>query len=291
MKAKSIAHQHIVSAVLTEIEKFEGRSSLRILDVGCGSGELIAYTHSRLREIHPNLTFEIFGFDVNDHGVQKGDFISRARSRLLELLPEIDWKSRIDSILSTDPWPYPDGHFDVVISNQVLEHIEDHSSFFSELERTLNDGGVSVNLFPLVHCLYESHLNLPLAHRIGSHDLLRSFIEFLSRLGLGKFKGRATPLDVYVESHADYIWFLTNYVSRSTVIRLARRHRLRASFRYTPEFYSSKIRSMLGSAPRQTYSRNRSALLDSAGAFFLRYISSITLVLEKKQTYIASEHP
>ena len=39
-------------------------------------------------------------------------------------------------------WPYPDTTFDVVLSDYVLEHVADPSTFFAELRRVLKRNGV-----------------------------------------------------------------------------------------------------------------------------------------------------
>jgi 2-polyprenyl-3-methyl-5-hydroxy-6-metoxy-1,4-benzoquinol methylase len=55
----------------------------------------------------------------------------------------------------TQTWPCEDGEFDVVLSNQVLEHIPNTDHFFQELHRILKPGGYAVvstpNLGSWVH--------------------------------------------------------------------------------------------------------------------------------------------
>jgi 2-polyprenyl-3-methyl-5-hydroxy-6-metoxy-1,4-benzoquinol methylase len=41
-------------------------------------------------------------------------------------------------------FPYEDGFFDVVVSNQVLEHLHNTDGFFSEVRGVLNPGGYAV---------------------------------------------------------------------------------------------------------------------------------------------------
>jgi SAM-dependent methyltransferase len=44
--------------------------------------------------------------------------------------------------------PYPDGHFDCVVSIDVLEHLEDARPFMDELRRVLRPGGSAVVTVP-----------------------------------------------------------------------------------------------------------------------------------------------
>ncbi|MEJ5296748.1 MAG: class I SAM-dependent methyltransferase [Armatimonadota bacterium] len=288
-RASSITHQHILSVVNTEICDVAGGETIRILDAGCGNGKLVAYLTRALDVLRPEVKWEVYGFDVHDHGVQAQGYIQQTLDFLNSDAPEIEWESRIASVGTTEPWPYPDGFFDVVVSNQVLEHVRDHARFFYENARVLRNGGFAVHLFPLGHYLYETHLNLPFVHWIGDHDLLYRYIRLLSRVGLGKYRRarRSTgiSLDEYSERHADYIWHYTSYLSQAEAVRLARFAGLRAAYRYTPCFYSAKLRSLLRLSPRYVYRRRRSGILNWVGTRILRHVSCITLFLEKKETY------
>lgn len=192
-------------------------------------------------------------------------------------------------ISSKEAWPYDDGFFDFVISNQVVEHVLDHDLFFSEISRILCQGGKSFHLFPLRHYFYEGHLNLPMVHRILNHDFLVSYIKFLSRLGLGKFRDHnistSISLNEYSERHADYMSFFTNYLSYREILKLGKKYSLRTSFRYTQEFYEAKLRSLLRLKPRHKYNYNRSSFIDWIAIHFFKYLSSITLMLEKNEVY------
>lgn len=103
---------------------------MRILDVGCGDGSLIGYLTGNLEVLNPSITFEIYGFDVYDHGVQQDDFLTRTIDDLSLQFPAVPWKTRIASISVRERWPFPDEFFDVIISNQVVEHVDDHDMFF-----------------------------------------------------------------------------------------------------------------------------------------------------------------
>ena len=263
--------------------------SLRVLDIGCGNGRLLGYLAHELARLHPTIQVELFGVDVHDHGVQAHGFFDRAVDDLSASCPGHPWKERLLLIADGDAWPFPDEYFHFVISNQVLEHVRDHRAFLSELRRTLVGGGISAHLFPLRHYFFEGHLHLPLVHRIRNTDLLRAYIRTCSRLGLGKYPAHrresGTTLDAFVEGHADYMHYFTNYLSQTEILRLAKQARLRVSFRYTVGLYSNKARAMIGRRAALTYRRERSAILDWLAYVVLRYVSSVTLFLEKDEVY------
>jgi len=288
-KAKSITHQHLLSVLNTESEGYSEKRLLRILDVGCGDGQFINYLMKNFGVLNPAIDFEVYGFDVNDHGVQSEGYFANTIELLSEYFPGISWENRLHVFSAKELWPYPDDFFDVIISNQVVEHVRDHNLFFSEINRTLCRGGYSIHLFPLKHYFYEGHLHLPLVHRILNHDYMVSYIKHLSRLGLGKFKSHnkssSVSLDEYAERHADYMSFFTNYLSYLEVLKLGKEYTLRTSFRYTQEFYIGKLGSMLGLKPKYEYQRNRSSLVDWLSIHVLKYVSSITLILHKSEIY------
>ena len=70
--------------------------------------------------------YDAVGYDVDDFNLQSVELRNTDRVRI---------------IADTDPWPYEDGSIDVVISNQVLEHVRDHDFFFENHARVLREGG------------------------------------------------------------------------------------------------------------------------------------------------------
>jgi SAM-dependent methyltransferase len=291
-KGISVTHEHLLSILNTEARCSSDAPRFRILDAGCGDGVLLAYLASKLPLLIPNASFELHGFDVDDHGVQTADFLKSTIHTLTQRIPNVKWGERIVSVSSWKKWPYEDGFFDFIISNQVVEHVKDHDHFFSEIGRTLANGGRSVHVFPLKNYILESHLGLPWVHRIRNYDFLRGYIRALSRLHLGKFPyhrrtwGRS--LEQYSEIHADYMHYFTNYIAYGRALELGKNHNLRASFKYTRELYLRKLFSILRMPCRFEYRRRETGFLDMALLWILRYVSIVTLYLEKKEVYRAA---
>jgi SAM-dependent methyltransferase len=232
------------------------------------------WLREKLPELRPDLHFEAYGFDVSDHGVSRD---SRPAAE------GVSW------ISISDPWPYPDNFFQVVISNQVLEHVATPDLFFAELNRTLCSGGFSAHLFPLGHYIWEGHIHIPFAHWIGNRDLLRSYIRVMSRLGFGRYRDHHAALRVnlpgFAEQHADYILFFTRYMKYGEALGFAQKHQLRGSFRYTREYSTRKLRRMARPSQGFEYKFERSALGDWLSAMTLRYVDCVTLFLEKGIAY------
>lgn len=105
---------------LRNIPKKEGK----ILDLGCGDGSLI-------KDLKTS-TSEVFGLDINKSNLKRIRGFNVVAADLERGLP---FKSRT---------------FDLVVSNQVIEHIDRIDNLLDEIHRILKDGGeafiMTVNL-------------------------------------------------------------------------------------------------------------------------------------------------
>lgn len=89
----------------------------KILDVGCGSGELGL-------EIKNQFQAEVYGMDLNEIAIR------RAREKkLMTELADIDQK-----------WPYRNGFFDSVVGSEIIEHVLNPDNFMKESYRVLKPG-------------------------------------------------------------------------------------------------------------------------------------------------------
>lgn len=289
IEAKSLTHVHLRNCISSILKSSEERGSIKILDAGCGNGELISFLYRSLRIEFPEIQFDIFGFDVIDHGVQSVGFASKTMAMLGDIDPSIDWEKRIFFFSADDIWKFEDNYFDFIVSNQVLEHVKRKKEFFSNIFRCLKNRGSSFHLAPLSHCVHEGHIYLPLAHRIKSYELLYSYIMTSSRIGLGKFRDHRRRTGVSVESfskrHADYMMFWTSYASQSETLDLARKAGLRADFKFTKEFYLLKVAQIFGVDLPAHYVVNQSSIINAFAIAMLRYCSSVTLHLQKGNEY------
>lgn len=72
--------------------------------------------------------------------------------------------------------PYPNESFDIVLSHDVLEHVEDPRVTMAEIHRVLRPGGLSFNVFPLYLGANSHHLDyattLPGLHWLFSPQIL-----------------------------------------------------------------------------------------------------------------------
>ena len=273
----SVTHRHLLSCVNTALRDTSCPPKVtRILDVGCGDGLLIKYLVESLALAHPGREIEVHGMDVHDHGVQAPGYWANTRSMLSGVFSKVDWRQRLQLISIADAWPFPDAFFDVVISNQVLEHVGDHHRFFREHRRALSDGGVGFHLFPLHHCIIEPHLKLPLVHWVADRERRKTAIAMMTRLGFGKFTGLSHERDSYAATHADYLEHEVNYHTQGGIAAAAAAAGLVPSFAQTHYYYLQKLRAMTGRPFVETYPSGGN-LMGNTLAKLLRYVSSVTL--------------
>lgn len=105
--------------------RVDGGENVRILDLGCGTGNITAL----LRERFPQAT--VYGVDPADKMVELAADRFRADGKV-----EI-WEGEGTRI------PFPPGHFDYVVSNLALHHVlpEQRSLCAAEVARVLKPGG------------------------------------------------------------------------------------------------------------------------------------------------------
>ena len=104
---------------------------------------------------------------------------------------------------------FPDAHFDLVLSNQVLEHVTDPEAVIADIGRLLKPGGTLIAAFPVVSTWYEGHLGLYFAHRLPRGSLRHAAFVVAHRLGLGLYRGNlsATEWASMSESTLDDVCF------------------------------------------------------------------------------------
>ncbi len=104
---------------------------LRILDFGCGRGLLVAFIKS--------MGFDAYGVDISEK------YVSASRAYFSRNYQNENVLSVIGDDSRTS---FDDGYFDIILSDQVLEHVEHLAHVAREVSRLLKPGGVALLILP-----------------------------------------------------------------------------------------------------------------------------------------------
>jgi ubiquinone/menaquinone biosynthesis C-methylase UbiE len=108
-----------VDYLISKIGKQYFKDVKKVLDVGCGVGIFGQVLKERYSKI------EIYGIDISKQAIDQS-----RKNRIKSQVADIEKK-----------WPYPDNNFDLVISQQVIEHVINPDHQLTEARRVLKKGG------------------------------------------------------------------------------------------------------------------------------------------------------
>lgn len=118
---------------LNLIRRYASLDGMRVLDIGCGLGAYVAN--------FGRFTNEAYGMDVDPPRVQEG-----RRRGIGNLM-----------LAAAEALPFGDGTFDVIVLNEVIEHVRDDRATLREALRVLRPGGAVVIFAPNRLYPFETH--------------------------------------------------------------------------------------------------------------------------------------
>jgi ubiquinone/menaquinone biosynthesis C-methylase UbiE len=168
-------------------------SNTAILDFGCGNGSVVkSLLDSGFNAQGCDLKFKP-GIDV--------DFLT---------------KSNLIHKINSDPYqlPYDNHTFDVIVSSQVMEHVQNYEETITEMRRVLKPGGVCLHMFPSRLRPIESHVYVPFA------SIIRNYPYLLIWAMLGVKNNYQTGMNPKAIARANqtYLNTCTNYLSGREIL-------------------------------------------------------------------------
>jgi SAM-dependent methyltransferase len=171
----------------------------RILDYGCGAGKLVAAGRAA--------GLDLWGADVYYAGSRTREEAAAAGllgTAIREMTGEkIDWLDR---------------SFDLVVNNQVMEHVADLDRTLAEIDRVLKPGGAVLSVFPSRDVWREGHIGIPFSHWFPKGSRLRFLYTWALRTaGLGYWKEQAPTARQWALDKLDWIDRFTRYRPRREI--------------------------------------------------------------------------
>jgi len=197
---QDVRHLKICASKGIRIEKIS-----TIIDFGCGDGERVY----QLRDL---------GYD-RTYGYNKSDYMGEVAPAKLRHPSDRQWFR----YSSNGTLPWMDNSVDLIISDQVFEHVRDQEMAFVEQYRVLKRGGTAVHIIPAKWRIIEPHIMVPLG---GLNPFKERWWFYLwARLGVRNHwqKAKGTSAEVVAAENAHYARTCLNYLSCRQYRRLLSR--------------------------------------------------------------------
>lgn len=203
--------------------------SMKILDFGCGRGELVAELRRR--------GGRAFGVEQDPRFVASGELLAHSYKDEFPILSVVDRRGTS---------AFPDQYFDLVLSDQVFEHVANLDGVVGEISRVLRRGGVTCHHFPGRFRVSEPHFFLPIVHWLPKNRLRREAIKWMLAVGLSKQFFPEFGLDDRADIIFTYSVQETYYRSIREIEIVFSRNGLRPTFGSGMKAY---VKSRIGSIP------------------------------------------
>jgi SAM-dependent methyltransferase len=233
----------------------------RVLDYGCGAGLVVRQGRAQ--------GLDIYGADVFYGGSQ-----SKAEAEASGLF------GTVIRDMSGGRIPFPDGFFDLVTNNQVMEHVEDLDATLREIHRVLRSGGKVLSVFPSKDVWREGHIGIPFAHWFSRGSDLRFLYTWALRsAGLGTWKEQAPTPKQWAADKLDWIDRWTRYRSREEIFRTYERY-FRSATR-EKDYIRYRLRERPGPVRRLLESTTNWPIVSGVEVGLFRKLAFLVILSEK----------
>jgi SAM-dependent methyltransferase len=174
------------------------RPGMKVLDFGCGEGGLVRAALDQ--------GLDAYGCDLYDVGYSPRWTSNAIVSALKDA-------GRLRQIRSPYQLPFGDSSIDVVVSDQVFEHVLNYPEAIAELRRIMRPGGFFLHAFPSRYRLIETHIHVPLASVFRP----QWWLWIWALLGVRNEYQHGLPPREVARRNADFLTRGTNYLPPSAI--------------------------------------------------------------------------
>lgn len=194
----------ISSEILELIERFSQetpelkKKDIHILDWGCGRGRTVLKLLER--------GYSAVGVDVDHDVLENGS----------PLFKEFGYDPEQHLMPVTQLNKLPDNAFHLIVTEQVLEHVDDISQVIDEQSRLTAPGGYGFHAFPASKSILEVHLHMPFVHWLPKNELRRYWIALMLMLS---FKPNKVWPETEGKSFSETVEVYYDYMNQKTFYR------------------------------------------------------------------------
>jgi SAM-dependent methyltransferase len=201
-----------------------GGSPVRVLDYGCGQGTVVRLLRDE--------GIDCYGCDA---------FVQIGRApRDFVLNPQ--WFGSVIKDMPDGKIPFAAEEFDLVVNNQVMEHVENMELTLSEMHRVLKPGGMLFSVFPHKSTWREGHCGVAFIHWFPKRSRAQLWYATVCRaLGFGYHKQKLGSIRAWAHNRCEYLDEQTFYRTLPEIHRLFRKH-----FENIRHWEASYMRARLG---------------------------------------------
>jgi len=157
----------IVKDWATSYIKDIGKDEIRILDIGVGEGTDLL----NIKENLPGKRFGLFGIEFYQRNIE---------------LAEKNGITVFSINIEKEVIPVEDEFFDIIIANQIIEHLKEIFWVFSEMSRVLKKGGIAIIGAPNLAALHQRVL-LMFGKQPSSIELLSEHVRGFTKPCFSRF--------------------------------------------------------------------------------------------------------
>tara|TARA_B100000963_G_scaffold345380_1_gene349428 strand:- start:13228 stop:13953 length:726 start_codon:yes stop_codon:yes gene_type:complete len=188
-------------ALVRSLSSKKNKKDIKILDWGCGNGELVKFLNDQ--------GYDCYGLEIENNVKIKNEINFNNNENLL---------NKIHFILDDNITKFQSNYFDIVITNQVIEHMSNKNGFIEELKRILRTGGFSYNILPAKFRFIEVHLKMPFVHWFPKNFLRKYVILFFNLFKFNHWKEcKNLSFNQQVEYYYEYSTKKTFYSSANSL--------------------------------------------------------------------------
>ena len=185
---------------IKEIAKLDNPNKVKILDFGCGGGNLSQCLNQ--------LGYDVYGCDVYSVCARKPE-VNLQKIRVIEKSPY--------------RFPFDDNSFDIIVSTSVLEHAQNTEEIFQETRRVLKPNGYAMHMYPSKWYLpTEPHINIPLVNYLWP-SCPKWWLTFWHYIGIRAEIQKNKEWKEVVEHNYKYCNESLCYISNSEYKRLSKK--------------------------------------------------------------------